>query len=208
MTARHVVVDLGGVLFPFDHAHRLQRLSVAFGLPPARVDALLWTSGFSADCDRGGYATAAEVRLRIRAVTGFTGSDELLDTEWCSAFRPDHAVAAELLGRKPEPVLFTNNGPLEEEVLPRLYPEMFQPFGRLLFSHRLGHRKPEAAAFAAVTDLLGARPGDVLLIDDSLRNTEASRAFGWDAVHYRGLGSLHRAGPEQGPPGRRPTGTS
>ncbi|WP_393056246.1 HAD family hydrolase [Streptomyces sp. LN549] len=208
MTARHVVVDLGGVLFPFDHAHRLHRLSAAFGLSPERVDEALWTSGFSADCDRGVHATAAEVRSGIRAATGFTGSDETLDTEWCSAFRPDRAVAAELLGRTPQPVLFTNNGPLEEEVLTRLYPEMFEGFGRLVFSHRIGHRKPEAAAFAAVTELLGARPGDVLLIDDSLRNTEAARAFGWDAVHYRGPRSLHGAGPGQGPPDRSPTRTS
>lgn len=198
MAVRHLVVDLGGVLFAFDHAHRLRRLSALFGLEPARVDALLWGSGFSADCDRGVYATADEVRAGVRAATGFTGDDAELDAAWCAAFRPDRSVAAGLLGRSPAPVLFTNNGPLEEEALPRMYPEMFRPFARLVFSHRLGHRKPEAAAFAAVTELLGARPEEVLLVDDSTRNTDAARAFGWEARVHRGLPSL--------PSG--PTGTS
>jgi FMN phosphatase YigB (HAD superfamily) len=187
MSPQYLVVDLGGVLFHFDHAHRLERMADAFALRADRLDALLWGSGFSADCDSGKYPHAAEIRGRIRAATGFTGSDDDLDAAWCSAFRPDHAVRETLerhRGSRPL-ALFTNNGPLEQEALLRLYPTMFYGFDHLLFSHRLGHRKPTLAAFDAAAKQLGAYPDDILFIDDSATNTDAARAAGWTALHFQ-----------------------
>lgn len=194
MSPQHLVVDLGGVLFHFDHTRRLQRLADAFALPADRVDALLWRSGFSADCDAGAYPHAAEIRDRIRAATGFTGSDHDLDAAWCSAFRPDHAVREALerhRGSRPL-ALFTNNGPLEQEALLRLHPTMFDGFEHLLFSHRLGHRKPDPAAFEAAAGQLGAHPDDILFIDDSAANTDAARAAGWTALHYQSRETLEQ----------------
>ncbi|WP_326822572.1 HAD family hydrolase [Streptosporangium sp. NBC_01756] len=195
MSIRHLVVDLGGVLFRFDHAHRLKRLAAAFSLSPDQVDELLWSSGFSGDCDRGRYASAAQVRTAIAAATGFDGDDERLDTEWCSAFHPDQAVLDELRRHRGSLTLtvFTNNGPLEEEALPRLHPEAFDGFEHLLFSHRLRHRKPEPAAFAAATDRLGAAAHEVVFIDDSPANVDAARAFGWTAFHFRGPETVTQA---------------
>ncbi|WP_406323964.1 HAD-IA family hydrolase [Streptomyces sp. NBC_01637] len=194
MSPQHLVVDLGGVLFHFDHAHRLQRLADVFALPTDRIDMLLWRSGFSADCDWGKYTHAAEIRDCIRAATGFTGSDDDLDAAWCSAFRPDHAVR-EALERHRDSLplaLFTNNGPLEQEALMGLYPTMFDGFGHLLFSYRLGHRKPDPAAFDAAAKQLGACPGDILFIDDSAANTDAARAAGWTALRFRSRETLEQ----------------
>jgi putative hydrolase of the HAD superfamily len=142
---RYLVVDLGGVVCRFDHAHRLDRLARACGLTQERIHALLWRSGFSADCDRGRYGSAALVRARIRAVLGFTGGDDDLDDAWCSAYRPDPAVIDALDRHRGGRVLalFTNNGPLEEQALTRRHPEVFARFDHLFFSHRLGHRKPD-----------------------------------------------------------------
>jgi putative hydrolase of the HAD superfamily len=188
MSRPHLVVDLGGVLFHFDHARRLDRLAELFSLPPDRVDELLWRSGFSADCDRGRYRSAAEVRTGVRAATGFSGGDEELDAAWCDAFRPDRAALDQVSRSRGTMAVavFTNNGPLEEAVLPHLYPEAFEGADRLLFSHRLGHRKPEPAAYAAATARLGADPGEIVFVDDSPRNVEAARAFGWTAARFDG----------------------
>lgn len=195
MSPQHLVLDLGGVLFHFDHAHRLQRMAAAFALPADRLDVLLWRSGFSVDCDSGAYPHAAEIRDRIRASTGFTGSDNDLDAAWCSAFRPDHAVRKTLERHRDSRslALFTNNGPLEHEALLRLYPTMFDCFDHLLFSHRLGHRKPARAAFDAAAEQLGAHPDDILFIDDSAANTDAARAAGWTAFHFQSSEALEQA---------------
>lgn len=61
-----LLIDLGGVLFEFDHQYRLQVLGSRLGLAPDKTDALLWRSGFSADCDAGRYPSAAAVRAEIR----------------------------------------------------------------------------------------------------------------------------------------------
>jgi hypothetical protein len=68
-----LLVDLGGVLFSFDHEHRLNVLGECLGLPPGRVDELLWQSGFSAACDAGRYGDAAAVRAPIRRITSYAG---------------------------------------------------------------------------------------------------------------------------------------
>lgn len=181
-----LLVDLGGVLFSFDHPHRLQVLGQRLGLAPDRVNALLWESGFSGDCDAGRYPDAAAVRAKVREITGYTGTDEDLDAAWCSAFRPDQQVLG-LLAARLEGLrygVFTNNGPLEEEALIRLYPGAFEIFADRFFCHRLTANKPDPAVYCQVTDLLGVRPEDISFVDDSADNVAAARHCGWTAVRY------------------------
>ena len=189
--AQVLLVDLGGVLFGFNHEHRLDVLGGCLGLPPGRVDELLWQSGFSADCDAGRYRDAAAVRAQIRRITGYAGSDERLDTAWCSAFRPDRDVIG-LLARYPggRRGVLTNNGPLEEEVLTRLYPDAFGPFDHLFFCWRLTASKPDPAVYRQVTDLLAVPADQISFADDSAGNVEAALACGWHAVRYRSSGDL------------------
>jgi HAD superfamily hydrolase (TIGR01509 family) len=186
-----LLVDLGGVLFSFDHERRLNVLGECLGLPPDRTDELLWRSGFSADCDAGRYRDAAAVRAQIRRITGYAGFDEQLDTAWCSAFRPDPDVIELLIrhrgGRRG---VFTNNGPLEEEVLTRLYPDAFGLFEHLFFCWRLTANKPDSAVYRQVADLLAVQPGQISFADDSADNVEAALACGWTAVSYRSPGDL------------------
>ncbi len=187
-----LLVDLGGVLFSFDHPHRLRELGQCLGLSPDRVDELLWKSGFSADCDAGRYPDAAAVRAKVRQLTGYTGTDGDLDAAWCSAFRPDQQVL-DLLATQPERLrygVFTNNGPLEEDALTRLYPEAFGIFADRFFCHRLVANKPDSAVYHQVTGLLGVAPDSIRFVDDSAGNVDAARHCGWTAARYRQLSDL------------------
>ena len=182
-----LLVDLGGVLFGFDHPHRLRVLGQLLGRPPEEVDALLWESGFSADCDAGRYPDAAAVRAQVREITGYTGTDEDLDAAWCSAFQPDQRVLGLLAPRRADLRygVFTNNGPLEEEALTRLYPGVFEIFADQFFCHRLAANKPDPAVYRQVTELLGVGPEDISFVDDSADNVAAARRCGWTAVRYQ-----------------------
>ena len=162
-----LLIDLGGVLFEFDHQYRLEVLGSCLGLAPDMTDALLWRSGFSADCDAGRYPSAAMVRAEIRRRTAYTGPDEDLDAAWCSAFRPDQDVLSMLARHGGQLGVFTNNGPLEEEVLTRLYPRAFEPFAHLLFCHRLAANKPDRVVYHQVAGLLAVPPARISLADDS-----------------------------------------
>lgn len=185
-----VLIDLGGVLFTFDHRHRLDALSACTGLSPARLDALLWRSGFSADCDAGRYPDAAAMRTEVRRITGYSGTDDTLDAAWCSAFRPNLDVLDVLDVLRADHDgsrygVLTNNGPLEEETLTRLYPNMFASLPHHFFCHRLVAPKPDPAVFLQVLGLLCTTPDRVVLVDDDVRNVEAARACGWHAIRYR-----------------------
>jgi putative hydrolase of the HAD superfamily len=192
MSAGYLVVDLGGVVCHFDHAHRLDRFAQACALDPEQIHALLWLSGFSADCDRGRYGSAAQARTRIRTILGFAGSDDDIDDAWCSAFLPNPAVIDALDRHRGDHVLalFTNNGPLEEQALTRRHPEVFARFDHLFFSYRLGRRKPDPAAFTAVAGDLGASSDDIVFIDDSPVNVAAARAAGWTCFQYHDVAQL------------------
>ena len=185
-----LLIDLGGVLFEFDHQHRLEVLGSCLGLAPDEADALLWRSGFSADCDAGRYPSAAAVRAEIRCRTGYTGSDEDLDAAWCSAFRPDQEVVSMLAGHRGQRGVFTNNGPLEEEVLTRLYPEVFEPFAHVLFCYRLAANKPDPTVYDQVAGMLAMPPRLISFADDSADNVAAARRCGWNATHYRSAADL------------------
>ncbi len=194
MSTGYLVVDLGGVVCHFDHARRLDLLARASALDPAQVHALLWLSGFSADCDQGRYDGATPVRSRIRTILGFAGSDDDIDEAWCAAFVPNPAVI-DLLDRYrgDRPLaLFTNNGPLEEQALTRLYPEVFARFDHLFFSYRLRRRKPDPAAFTAVAGQLGASSEEIVFVDDSPVNLAAAAAAGWRCVPYHDVAQLRR----------------
>ena len=195
MTAGYLVVDLGAVVFHFDHARRLDQLAQTCGLVAEQLHALLWLSGFSADCDQGRYGSAAQVRAQLRATVAFSGGDDDLDDAWCSAYQPNAAVIDVLDQHRGDYVLalFTNNGPLEEEALARRYPDVLARFDHLFFSHRLRHRKPAPAAFAAVARHHAARGEEVIFVDDSTANVAAGREAGWRAFLFRDVADLRHA---------------
>ena len=148
---RELLVDLGGVLFDFDDEHRVDRLGELFGRSAQEMKKALWDSRFSADADAGRYPTAAEVRTQVPTIMGYCGTDEDLDTAWCSAFEPAKDVVA-LVGQTAVPRgVFTNNEPLEEEVLTRVYPEVFALLDRLFFCHRMSANKPDPAVYDEVS---------------------------------------------------------
>lgn len=56
-------------------------------------------------------------------------------------------------------------------------------FDEIYASSALGHAKPSGEFFQAATDRIGS--GDVFLVDDTIANGHAAKAFGWKALHYR-----------------------
>ena len=78
---------------------------------------------------------------------------------------------------------FSNNNPMHWRILtdPARYPSLAL-LGDLVSSHELGAHKPEPESFALLERRLGVEGGRILFFEDNLRNAEASRAAGWEAV--------------------------
>lgn len=64
------------------------------------------------------------------------------------------------------------------------------PFERLFFSCRLGLVKPDPAIYELVLTELGARPADVVFVDDRVENIESAALLGIDARLCRGATEL------------------
>ncbi len=62
--------------------------------------------------------------------------------------------------------------------------QAFAMFDHLIFSARLGVAKPDAAAFQAALDTMGASAADVTFIDDRPDNTAAAAALGIDVIAF------------------------
>lgn len=54
----------------------------------------------------------------------------------------------------------------------------------IFYSAAIGHRKPDPAFYAHITQALDAQPDRILLVDDTEANILAARAFGWHGVHW------------------------
>jgi putative hydrolase of the HAD superfamily len=54
----------------------------------------------------------------------------------------------------------------------------------IVYSHEVGHLKPEAAAYGIVCERLGVVPGEVLFLDDAQANVDGARAVGMTAITF------------------------
>lgn len=61
------------------------------------------------------------------------------------------------------------------------YPDIMAQFDQIFLSHEIGCRKPSAAAFHHVCQLMQAEPGQVTFLDDNQENVEGARSAGLTA---------------------------
>jgi epoxide hydrolase-like predicted phosphatase len=54
----------------------------------------------------------------------------------------------------------------------------------IVYSHEVGHLKPEPAAYRVVSERLGVAPADVLFLDDVQANVDGARAVGMRAITF------------------------
>lgn len=66
-------------------------------------------------------------------------------------------------------------------------------FDAACFSHRVGRRKPDAAAYLGAASALGVEPRDIVFVDDRVRNTAAAERLGMTTVHFAGADALREA---------------
>jgi FMN phosphatase YigB (HAD superfamily) len=191
VAARHLLLDLAGVLCRFDSGARLERLAAVSRLDSAEVDERLYGSGIVDQCDRG-ELDAAGIRDVLRDQLGLNCDDLELARLWASAFTPDDQVLA-IIDRVAPGVtrsLLTNNDALLRDTLPLVLPAVHARIAIPLFSATTRATKPSPAAYAAALTVLGAAPADVLFVDDSPSNVDGARRMGIAAVHFTSAEAL------------------
>ena len=72
----------------------------------------------------------------------------------------------------------------EQQILKTQGRSFGEAFRQVVYSHRLGQRKPSIEAYETVSEQHGLDPEATLFIDDTLINVHGARAAGWQAIHY------------------------
>jgi putative hydrolase of the HAD superfamily len=191
VAARHLLLDLAGVLCGFDSTARLERLAAVSRLEAAEVDERLYGSGIVDRGDRG-ELDAAGIRGLLREQLGLDFDDLELARLWASAFTPDDQVLAVVDSVAPgvTRTLLTNNDALLRDTLPVVLPTVHARIAIPLFSATIRATKPSPTAYAAALAVLGAAPADVLFVDDSESNIDGARRMGIATVHFTSAESL------------------
>lgn len=183
---RVILFDLGGVLFDYAPARRLDAIAAA-----CRTD-LDTVADFVAgvlprDLDIG-LASLTDLARGLNALADGKVGEEEAASLWLSVFSPNPDVwpLIEPLSRDYALGAFSDNPPFIRRLLP---PQLDAVF----LSSEIGALKPDPRAFTAVEQGLALPPDQILFIDDTYRNVLAARDRGWTAVHYRDPESLLRA---------------
>ncbi len=184
-----VVFDLGGVLCRFHPEARRAAFAAASGWSPEAVEDRIWGGGRELATDSGAL-TEDEV-FDLASLDGRLDRATVLAC-WGAGFAIDDEVVTIVDRVRTRRALLTNNGP----VVAHLFRDALAPLAArcepVMLSAELGAVKPTREAFDRAAERCGVRPGQLLLVDDSIGNVEGARAAGWEAILFEDAAVLAR----------------
>jgi len=135
----------------------------------------------------------------LRKATGLTLSNAQLETAWNAMlldFPTDRLQWLDQIKNKYNIYLFSNTNAIHYKAFTSIYAQTapmidFNPdfnhfFKTAYYSHTLGQRKPEVAAFEAVLQDSGLDPAQTLFIDDTISNIEGAQKAGLQTLFLSG----------------------
>jgi HAD superfamily hydrolase (TIGR01549 family) len=130
----------------------------------------------------------------FRAGTGLQLSDEQIRDAWNALlqdYRPESVAVLPQLREKYKLYLLSNTNEIHLQEFQRRY-EIWKPgelfddlFDAAYYSHRIGHRKPNASAFEYVLEKHNLIAAETMFIDDSINNIEAAQQLGLQTIHLQ-----------------------
>lgn len=181
-----VVFDYGGVICTPQPEGDVALLAAAAGVPVPDFQSAYWAYRLSwdrAELDGTTYwhkvAAALGLSFSMAQIAELTRLDI---ASWLHLRDGTVALIGDLAAAG-YPLALLSNAPAEvAEVVAGL--PVARAFSCCAFSCFLGAAKPEPECYQAVLAMLGARPADVVFLDDRPENVAAAAALGIRAVHF------------------------
>jgi len=187
---RVVLFDFGGVIADEGFYQGLRAIAEESGLEPEQflrtAEELIHRTGYVT-----GRATEAAYWAAVREESGIEQTDDYMREQILSRFmvRPEmlaHADSLRSAGRNVS-ILSDQTDWLDE--IDRRTP-FANHFDRVFNSFYLHKSKRDATIFTDTCHGLGVDPGDVLFIDDNIRNVERAGSVGLLTIHFTGMGQF------------------
>jgi putative hydrolase of the HAD superfamily len=198
---REVVFDIGGILETIPEGgdpttqfpDLLARWETRLGLAPGELGGQITAMGerlASAGKDGTiGTCSEAEWLAELQATTSWDQSqvDAFMRDFWevyCGNPNPELAAYLGNLRPRYRTALLSNSfvGARREEEARFNFSELVD---LIIYSHEVGVAKPDPRIYALTCERLGARPDEVVFLDDVERNIAAAAAYGIHAILFR-----------------------
>ncbi len=187
---RNVIFDLGGVLLDID----FKLTEKAFTDLGVKDFASFFNQFHSNDLFIK-LETETNVEFfynDFRTATGLHLSNEQIRDAWNALllqFRNNSIAILPELKKKYRLYLLSNTNEIHLQEFQHRFNSTFQQasfddfFDAAYYSHRIGHRKPNASAYQFVLDKHDLIAAETLFIDDSINNIEAAQKLGIQTIH-------------------------
>ncbi len=189
-TVKAIIFDLGGVLLDIDF-----RLTEKAFADLGVSDFSAFFNQFHSNSLFKKLETGIDEALfydEFRSGTGLSLSDEQIRDAWNALlldFRLESLAVLPQLKKKYQLYLLSNTNEIHLQEFQRRYTLLQQEqefdalFDAAYYSHRIGHRKPNASAFEFVINTHKLNPAETIFIDDSINNIEAAQQVGLQTIH-------------------------
>lgn len=189
-----IIFDLGGVILPLSYGRTIDGLSALLGRDAREIYQETSQESLFDRFERGEIGQEM-FRDSLRALSRAERppTDEELDGAWNAILEEipeDHVALLRGLSRVKRTFLLSNTNEIHlakfEADYDARHAGLHGPFWTLFekdyYSHRIGLRKPDRAAFLHILDGHSLRPERTLFIDDNHYNVDAARALGLSAI--------------------------
>jgi putative hydrolase of the HAD superfamily len=187
---RNIVFDLGGVILENDIRLTLDAFASLGSADVGRYFGLGFADSFFLDYELG-QISDEEFIGNLRNLIPAPVDDAAIIRAWDALlldFPPRRIGLLEELGKKFRIFLFSNTNALHLQAVRGIYRKQFgrgtldEHFEKTYYSHILGMRKPEAAAYLYILQENGLMANETLLVEDSQVNIDGARLVGMEGL--------------------------
>lgn len=187
------VFDMDDVLFDYDWRVRMTGLTAITGYDLPELRRRWWHDTGEWAAEAGGFDNGTTYHAAFTRAIGhdIPVADWLVNRRSAMTPWPESLAAVARAAELGDVSLLTNNGPLVEEHLAELVPELVPLFGSELHTSSFyGARKPDPVVYANMLAHYGVDAGQVFFTDDRESNVEGARSVGIQSHHFVDAPSL------------------
>lgn len=180
-----LLFDLGGVVIEIDFDRVYSHWALSSN---QSLEIIKSRFAFDSNYERHerGEIDASEYFASLRKSMEINITDEEFMVGWNSLYVGEIPGVSTLLSKVAEKLsiyAFTNSNFTHQRVWSKQFKQVLSLFQEVFVSSEIGKRKPEPAAFYAISCEIGVKLENILFFDDSLENIVGAKKVGMQTVH-------------------------
>jgi putative hydrolase of the HAD superfamily len=182
----YFLFDLGNTLIRLAYERVLANVCADATISRDALVELLEDNGGYRDLERG-WVSFGDFYEFLVEKAGYRGGIRRFREVWGDFFDGPVPGMEGLLDRireRYDVAFLSNSNEVHAELIPRKFPNLFHRGDTLVFSHLLRIAKPDPAFFMRALEMIDAKAGDCVFIDDLAENVKAAQSVGIRAFQF------------------------